>query len=99
MNKTHLLALVIALCFVQQGIAQNSDVFKTMKSKFPEDAAVFVERSEVLSILLKNDSLEIFSDFTEDKLHLKEQSDVYAAGRVYGSHFNQVKDIKAKTLV
>ncbi|HMG90499.1 MAG TPA: transglutaminase-like domain-containing protein [Chryseolinea sp.] len=99
MNKTHSLALVITLCFLQQGIAQNSDVFKTMKSKFPEDAAVFVERSEVLSILLKNDSLEIFSDFTEDKLHLKEQSDVYAAGRVYGSHFNQVKDIKAKTLV
>jgi hypothetical protein len=99
MNKTNSLALVITLCFLQHGLAQNSDVFKTMKSKFPEDPAVFVERSEVLSILLKNDSLEIFTDITEDKLHLKEQSDVYASGRVYGSHFNQVKDIKAKTLV
>ena len=99
MNKTHSLALLITLCFFQQGLAQNSDVYKTMKSKFPEDPAVFVERSEVLSILLKNDSLEIFTDISEDKLHLKEQSDVYASGRVYGSHFNQVKDIKAKTLV
>jgi transglutaminase-like putative cysteine protease len=99
MNKTHSLALVITLFFFQQGIAQSSDVFKTMKGKFPEDPAVFVERSEVLSILLKNDSLEIFTDITEDKLHLKEQSDVYASGRVYGSHFNQVKDIKAKTLI
>jgi hypothetical protein len=99
MNKTLVLALALTFSILQHGIAQNSDVFKTMKGKFPEDPAVFVERSEVLSILLKNDSLEIFTDITEDKLHLKEQSDAYASGRVYGSHFNQVKDIKAKTLV
>ena len=99
MNKTLALALALTFSILHHGIAQNSDVFKTMKGKFPEDPAVFVERSEVLSILLKNDSLEIFTDITEDKLHLKEQSDAYASGRVYGSHFNQVKDIKAKTLV
>src|SRR5688572_16680339 len=99
MNKTLTLVLVLTFSILQRGIAQNSDVFKTMKGKFPEDPAVYVERSEVLSILLKNDSLEIFTDITEDKLHLKEQSDAYASGRVYGSHFNQVKDIKAKTLV
>jgi transglutaminase-like putative cysteine protease len=99
MNKTLTLVLVLTFGILQHGIAQNSDVFKTMKGKFPEDPAVYVERSEVLSILLKNDSLEIFTDITEDKLHLKEQSDAYASGRVYGSHFNQVKDIKAKTLV
>jgi transglutaminase-like putative cysteine protease len=99
MNKTLVLVLALTFSILQHGIAQSSDVFKTMKGKFPEDPAVFVERSEVLSILLKNDSLEIFTDITEDKLHLKEQSDAYASGRVYGSHFNQVKDIKAKTLV
>ena len=99
MNKTLTLALALTFSILHHGIAQNSDVFKTMKGKFPEDPAVYVERSEVLSILLKNDSLEIFTDITEDKLHLKEQSDAYASGRVYGSHFNQVKDIKAKTLV
>jgi transglutaminase-like putative cysteine protease len=70
-----------------------------MKTKFPEDPAVFVERSEVLSIVVKNDSLQIFTDIVEDKLHLKEQSDIYSSGRVYGSHFNQIKDIKAKTLI
>jgi len=99
MNKTLVLALALTFSILQHVIAQSSDVYKTMKGKFPEDPAVFVERSEVLSILLKNDSLEIFTDITEDKLHLKEQSDAFASGRVYGSHFNQVKDIKAKTLV
>jgi len=87
------------VCCSLHGVAQNSDVYKTLKSKFPDDPAVFVERSELLSIFVKNDSLEIFTDISEDMLHLKEQADVFASGRVYGSHFNQVKDIKAKTLV
>jgi len=99
MNKTLIFSLVLAIGALQQVDAQNSDVFKSMKTKFPEDPAVFVERSEVLSILVKNDSLEILTDIVEDKMHLKEQSELFASGRVYGSHFNQIKDIKAKTLV
>ena len=99
MNKALVFLLVLMFNFLQHTSAQNSDVFKSMKAKFPEDPAVFVERSEVLSILVKNDSLEILTDISEDKLHLKEQADMFASGRVYGSHFNQVKDIKAKTLV
>jgi hypothetical protein len=42
---------------------------------------------------------KIFADVTEDMLHLKEQTDAYSTGRVYGSHFSQVKDLKAKTLI
>ena len=80
-------------------LAQESDLFKLYKGKFPDAPAVFVERSEVLSILVKNDSLEMFADVLEDMLHLKPQTDVYAAGRVYGSHFIQVKDLKAKLLL
>ena len=79
--------------------AQESDLLKLYKAKFPDAPAAFVERSEVLSIFIKNDSLEIFGDVTEDILHLKEQTDAYATGKVYGSHFNQVKDLKAKTLI
>src|SRR5688572_26029232 len=79
--------------------AQESDLLKLYKAKFPDAPAVFVERSELLSIQVKNDSLEIFADVLEDMLHLKEQTDVYSAGRVYGSHFIQVKELKAKTLI
>jgi len=99
MNKALVFSFVLTFNFLHHSDAQNSDVFKSMKTRFPEDPAVFVERSELLSILVKNDSLEILTDITEDKLHLKEQADMFASGRVYGSHFNQVKDIKAKTLV
>ena len=79
--------------------AQESDLFKVYKTKFPDAPAVFLERSEQLNIIIKGDSLEIFSDVLEDMLHLKPQTDVYSPGKVYGSHFSQVKDLKAKTLV
>ena len=90
---------MIWISLVNVADAQESDLLKLSKAKFPDAPAVFIERSELLSILIKNDSLEIFADVTEDMLHLKEQTDAYSTGRVYGSHFSQVKDLKAKTLI
>ena len=87
------------LSLVVNVYGQESDLFSIYKSKFPDAPAVFVERSEQLNILIKVDSLEIYSDVLEDMLHLKPQTDVYASGKVYGSHFSQVRDLKAKTLV
>ncbi len=98
MNK-FIFSLIISFSILGTVSAQTSDLVKVYKEKFPDAPAAFVDRSEVLSILVKNDSLEIFADLLEDMLHLKGQTDAYASGRVYGSHFNQVKDIKAKTLI
>jgi transglutaminase-like putative cysteine protease len=98
MTKISFASLIIAVCGFT-GASAQSDLYKTFKQKFPDDPAVFVERSEVLTIQMKDDSLQVFTDVSEDILHLKEQSEAYASGRVYGSHFNQVKDIKAKTLI
>ncbi|MEP6734022.1 MAG: transglutaminase-like domain-containing protein [Chryseolinea sp.] len=97
MNKT---LVCLLLCFVNCiARGQHGELYKSLKSKFNDDPAVFVERSEVLSLVVKGDSLEIVADISEDILHLKEQVDAFASGRVYGSHFSQVKDIKAKTLI
>jgi transglutaminase-like putative cysteine protease len=52
-----------------------------------------------LSILLEKDSLKVFTEVTEDLLVLKEQAEMFVNKKVYGSHFNQVKNIAAKTLV
>jgi hypothetical protein len=78
---------------------QQGDVWQYFKDKFPDEPAVFVERSEVQNIMVKGDSLEIFSDVKEDILHLKEQTDYLSGKRVYGSHFTQVDNLKARTLV
>lgn len=79
--------------------AQITDVYSYYKEKFPDEPAVYVERSEVLNLLVDGDSLRAFSDVTEDMLLLKEQADLFADKRVYGSHFTKVENLKAKTLV
>ena len=100
----YLMNRIVTILFICVGLAnatlaQESDLLKLYKTKFPDAPAVYIDRSELLTILIKNDSLAIFADVSEDMLHLKEQTDAYATGRVYGSHFSQVKDLKAKTLV
>lgn len=93
----------ILLCVVSAsltaGYGQSTDLWETMKNRYPEEPAVFVDRSEVLNILVDGDSLKIFTDVNEDIMHLKEQTEAYSGRKVYGSHFSQVADIKAKTLV
>ena len=78
---------------------QSGDVWQYFKEKFPDEAAVFVERAEVQSILIKGDSLQLVADVKEDILHLKDQTDYLSGKRVYGSHFTQVSNLKARTLI
>jgi hypothetical protein len=94
----HLTLVLLVFSFTTL-FAQKEDVYSFYKGKFPEDPAVFVERSQVMNIAVEGDSLKIYSDNLEDILHLKEHTDGFASNRLYGSFFNQVKDIKAKTLV
>lgn len=86
-------------CAALLAFAQDGDRWQEMQGKYPGEPAVYVERSETLSILPKGDSLTIYSDVFEDILYLKEQSEVFASRRVHGSHFMEVEDLKAKTLV
>lgn len=94
--------IVLGILFLsvwQMSNAQTTDVYPYFKEKFPDEPAVYVERSEVLNLLVDGDSLRAFSDVTEDMLLLKEQADLFADKRVYGSHFTKVENLKAKTLV
>ena len=96
MNKWIVLILI---SFANGFAGRTQDVYDQYKSRYPEDLAIFVHRGEVLNIVPVGDSLKIFSDVFEEVVHLKEQSEVYASKRVYGSHFNQVENLKAKTLL
>src|SRR5689334_15527885 len=89
----------ILVCMASTLLGQSSDVYQLYKEKFPDEPAVYIDHSETLSILVDGDSLRVFADVNEDLLLLKEQSDVFSGKRVYGSHFTQVENIKAKTLI
>ncbi len=93
------LAIGFVLLATLSASAQTTDLWQQNKTKFPDEPAVFIERSELMTIAVKGDSLDVYTDQLEDVLHLKEQTEGFSSRHVYGSHFNQVKDIRAKTLV
>jgi len=96
----------LILCFVMTQIisgatvkAQSNNGWDSYEKQFPDERAIFVDRAEVLNLHVDGDSLRASSDETEDILYLKDQGESIAPKRVYGSHFTQVQDIKAKTLI
>ena len=89
---------LLLLIFPSLGYSQN-DQWQQLKDKYPGEPAVFIDRSETVTLQVKGDSLEAYSDVFEDILYLKEQSEVFANRQVHGSHFSEVGEIKAKTLV
>lgn len=92
--------LILAFCCAAAvGFGQAGDQWQQMQQKYSGEPAVYMERTETLSVIPQGDSLAIYSDVFEDILYLKEQSEMFAGRRVHGSHFNEVENLKAKTLV
>jgi transglutaminase-like putative cysteine protease len=90
----------VGLCSANFADAQNiGEIEQNARKLFPDQSAVFLERSMTLNLVIEGDSLKAYTDVVEDILHLKNQTNDYASKKVYGSQFNEVKNIKAKTLV
>lgn len=79
--------------------AQDGDLWQQINAKYPGEPAVYIERSETLTIQPKGDSLVVYADVFDDILYLKEPTEMMASRRVHGSHFTEVENLKAKTLV
>lgn len=97
--RSIILSLCMACSALSATYSQDAELWQKLKTQYPEDPAVFIDRSEVLNLTVEGDSLRVYTDVTEDIMHLKEQTEAYSGRKVYGSHFSQVADIKAKTLV
>lgn len=77
----------------------QENLFQQYKEKYKEEPAIFLKRTETISITVKDDSLDVQADEFEEILHLKEQSDGYANRAVHGSYFGNITEITGKTLV
>lgn len=89
----------VFLFVVNLGWSQTNELYTKYKSLYPDEAAVYLERSELLTILLEKDTLRGFTEITEDLLILKDQAETFSGRKVYGSSFNNVRDLTANTLV
>ncbi len=90
--------LVILLLATGSAFSQKADMWQVLKDKYPDEPAVFLDRSEIVTIQVKGDSLQITSENVEQMMFLKEQADVFVNRKVHGSHFEEVYDLKAKTM-
>lgn len=87
------------MCCAGLAQAQTAEVWEKIKARYPDEGAVFLDRSEVLTLYVEGDSLRGYTDVNEELIHLKDQLDSYSSRKVYGSYFHQVANLKAKTLV
>jgi hypothetical protein len=87
-----------ALCF-PLGVAGQGNLSDEMRSRFPDESAVFLNRSMTITVLPDGDSLKCYTDISEDLLHLKSQTEGYTRRKVYGSSFVSINNLRAKTLV
>lgn len=95
--KLSVIGLLLLISFA--GLSQQNDIWNLMNSKFSDEPAVFVDRSEILNLEIDGDSLIAYSEVSEDVLYMKDQADMFSSKRVYGSYFNQIRNLKAKTLI
>lgn len=94
-----LLLISLTIVTAANSVAQFNTAYQQLKADFPHDPAVYSEMSETLNIEVVGDSLSIYSDVFEELIYLKENAETFANKKIYGSHFSEVADLKAKTLV
>lgn len=77
----------------------QTDIFEKSKAAYPDELGVFLDRSKLITLLLKDDSLYCSAAVTETLLFLKDQAHQSSNWRVYGSYFSEVEDLEVKTLI
>jgi hypothetical protein len=90
---------LLVVTFSMNSYGQGDEAIEKIRNRFPDESAVFLDRSMTLNLVIDGDSLKAYADVYEDLLHLKSQTDDFAKRKVYGSHFTRVENLKAKTLV
>ncbi|MFY8037799.1 MAG: transglutaminase-like domain-containing protein [Cyclobacteriaceae bacterium] len=94
------LILSLIFCGVAHTLfAQDDAQWQALKEKYPHDAAIYLNRTYTVNLNFEKDSLRMYTETSADMLSLKEQTDLFSDRRVYGSHFSEVTDLKAKTWV
>jgi len=78
--------------------AQKIDL-SNYQQKYPENAAIYLEYREEITIDKIADSIQIFENHTEKILHLNSNSKFLAKDKVFSSFFIKTRSISAETLI
>ena len=101
MIKIILLWLVVgSVLYIQPCMGQQfSDIYLALKSKYPEEQAVYYKYFEDVDIALVKDSLVVKSKNYQEMVHLGTKSSYFARDQVYSSLFYKIDKIEAYSLI
>jgi transglutaminase-like putative cysteine protease len=86
----------INYCLAQKLKYPNFDI---IQSKFPDEKAIYLLKSEKIHIDIQHQSLKIKSNIEEQMLILKDEGHVFASENIYFSKFNTISNIFAVSIV
>lgn len=78
---------------------QSTELFEKLKAVYPEDNGVYIQRDKSITLSVKDDSLVSSASVYESVLFLKDQATQASGWRVYGSYFQQIENLEAKSLL
>ncbi|MCC2548385.1 DUF3857 domain-containing protein [Hymenobacter sp. BT175] len=70
-----------------------------MQKQYPGEKAMYLDYRHDITVEVKGDSVQVLARHHYDMLHLDAQSAMYAADRVYSSHFNRLQKLEARSMV
>ncbi|MCC7303370.1 MAG: DUF3857 domain-containing protein [Bacteroidia bacterium] len=70
-----------------------------LQKEHPGENAIYLNKKELVTLKVEKGQLKVITDFFDDLLLLNDKGILYNERSVYYSHFEEVKDIKANTLV
>lgn len=97
--KSLFLPMLYLICIESHSQSKPEEEYNWYKSKYPDEAAVYVSKNETVTYTIENDSVKTTVVVYEELLHLGENTVRYAGDKIYSSGFYQISDIEAYTLV
>jgi Transglutaminase-like superfamily len=100
-RSTSMCRISFVVCWIAglMTVQAQPAIWKEMKEKFPDESAVFISRDKVITLEVEGDSLQASAVINETILFLKDRPDDANDMRIFGSHFQEVQNLQAKTLV
>jgi hypothetical protein len=97
--KQYLFACLALALAASQALGQSPEDFDRWKAKYPHQMAVYLDYYQEIVLKVEGDSVVAISTDYYDMLHLDEGSKNLAKDKVYLSHFRELLELEAMTLV
>ena len=73
--------------------------FNSIESEYPDEKAVYLLKSEKISLDIQNQSIKISGLIEEQMLILKDEGHIFANENLYYSKFNTIENIISESIV